>query len=181
MQIVTEEEATGRVADIYDEIKTILGSETFVPNFFKALAVDEHWLELTWSLVRKVLCEGVLPRLLKEMMFVRVAELKSCEYCEAAHLAFCAKLGVTANNCSALLQEAPALFRAEYCLLLDYVSAVADRPTCAMEFDRSKVSDAEFYETIQMVALAAYASYLADSMQIPVDSQFHDILGATQK
>jgi hypothetical protein len=38
VKLITEEEATGRVLEIYDEIKKIYGMP-FVPNAYKAMAI----------------------------------------------------------------------------------------------------------------------------------------------
>lgn len=182
--MVSETEATGVVADIYAEIRVILGSETFVPNFFKAQAHFPDRLQLTWNLVRSVLCEGQLDRLLKEMMFVRVAAARQCVYCQAAHLAFCAKLGVKARSCDELIRQAGRLFQEKYVTMLDYVSVLVEPKLDPAHVARvmlklRDVSAEELAETSQMCALAAYASILADALQVEVDQEFHDILGVS--
>lgn len=165
--------------EIYDDIKLVLGTGTFVPNFFKAQAHNPEHLQVVWGLVNTILCNGVLPRLLKEMIFVRVAEAKGCTYCMTAHLAFCAKLGVSARNCQQLFDEAPKLLRADFVTLLQYASDVSSVPSCATLQSIEGLTREEFDEACQMIALSAYASYLADSLQIPVDDEFKLILGTT--
>lgn len=182
LPMIDEADASPEVAEIYEEIKVILGSNTFVPNFFKAQAGNVHRLGLTWTLVKSVLCEGMLPRLLKEMVFVEVADSVASQYCRSAHLAFCAKLGVGAETCDVFLHEAPTtMFRAEYCTLLDYTRVLA-RHIIGPERDRvldkiAAVDPLLIAELVQMIALAAYASALADALQIPVDPEFQAILG----
>jgi hypothetical protein len=44
--LITDEQATGKVKEIFDDIKACLG---MVPNFFRAQAgADPDWLELNW-------------------------------------------------------------------------------------------------------------------------------------
>ena len=46
LRFVSEEEATGRTREIYDELKGSLG---IVPNIYRALANNEHILETFWD------------------------------------------------------------------------------------------------------------------------------------
>ncbi len=54
VQVVEENEATGKVSDIYKEIQETLGID-FVPNMYKALAVNPDYLEMTWKRIRMVM------------------------------------------------------------------------------------------------------------------------------
>ena len=47
VDVVEEQTAEGKVAEIYEEIKATLGID-FVPNMYKALAVNTDYLEMTW-------------------------------------------------------------------------------------------------------------------------------------
>ena len=48
IELIAEKEATGKVKDIYKEIQETLGID-FVPNMYKALAVNPDYLEMTWK------------------------------------------------------------------------------------------------------------------------------------
>jgi hypothetical protein len=54
VKVVEEKDATGTVIKTYEEIKTTLGID-FVPNMYKALAVNPDYLEITWRKVQSVL------------------------------------------------------------------------------------------------------------------------------
>jgi alkylhydroperoxidase/carboxymuconolactone decarboxylase family protein YurZ len=80
VQLVSEEEATGRVADIYNEIKETLGID-FVPNMYRAMAPVPTFLEANWNKVKAVMIEpGQLDRLTKEIIAVAVSAVSGCRY-----------------------------------------------------------------------------------------------------
>ena len=45
--LIAEDEATGRVKALYDEIKSELGID-FVPNLYRAMASNPDYLEANW-------------------------------------------------------------------------------------------------------------------------------------
>ena len=48
IKMIPEEEATGRVKEIYEEIKADLGID-FVPNLYRVMAAKPGYLELNWQ------------------------------------------------------------------------------------------------------------------------------------
>ena len=78
--MVSEKDAQGRVAEIYDEIRTTLGTD-FVPNLYRVMAVNPAFLEANWNKVQAVMTEtGQLDRLTKEIIAVTVSSVIGCEY-----------------------------------------------------------------------------------------------------
>ena len=78
--MVPEDEATGRVKEIYDEIKQALGID-FVPNMYKLMATKPSFLEANWHRVRAIMVEpGRLDRLTREIIAVAVSAVVGCEY-----------------------------------------------------------------------------------------------------
>lgn len=47
VKLISEEEATGKVKALYEEIKEGLGTD-FVPNLYKAMASNPEYLEANW-------------------------------------------------------------------------------------------------------------------------------------
>ncbi len=81
VQVVLEKEATGKVKDIYEEIQETLDIE-FVPNMYKALAVNPDYLEMTWNKVQRVMgVDGKLGKKTKEIVALTVSIMNGCEYC----------------------------------------------------------------------------------------------------
>ncbi len=78
--MISEEEATGKVKEIYEEIKNQLDID-FVPNLYKVMAVKPGFLEATWNKVQTVMVEkGKLDRLTKEIIAVAVSAVTGCRY-----------------------------------------------------------------------------------------------------
>ena len=80
IKMVSEEEASGKVKDIYEEIKSKLGID-FVPNLYKVMAVKPDYLEANWNKVNAVMIEsGKLNRLTKEIIAIAVSAVNGCDY-----------------------------------------------------------------------------------------------------
>jgi hypothetical protein len=62
IKLVPEEEATGKVKDIYEDIRSPLGID-FVPNLYRVMASKPGYLEANWNKVKVVMIEpGKLDR-----------------------------------------------------------------------------------------------------------------------
>ncbi len=78
--MVSEEEATGKVKEIYADIKSTLGID-FVPNLYRVMAPKPDYLEANWNKVKAVMvASGKLDRLTKEIIAVAVSAVNSCAY-----------------------------------------------------------------------------------------------------
>ena len=78
--MLPEEDATGKVKKIYEEIKSQLGIE-FVPNLYKTMAPNPDYLESNWKRVNTIMVnEGKLDRLTKEIIAVAVSAVNGCDY-----------------------------------------------------------------------------------------------------
>jgi AhpD family alkylhydroperoxidase len=91
--VVEESAATGRVREIYDDIKATKGID-FVPNFWKTLATYPPLLEETWARLKAVMTPGRIGLATKEMIAVAVSATNGCSYCIHSHTAALKKLGV---------------------------------------------------------------------------------------
>jgi len=80
IKMVSEEEATGQVKEIYEEIMSQLGID-FVPNLYKVMASKPGYLEVNWNKVKAIMVEeGKLDRLTKEIIAVAVSAVNGCDY-----------------------------------------------------------------------------------------------------
>lgn len=93
-KLVLEEEATGKVAEVYADIKEKFG---MVPNFFKAqAAVDADWLEVNWLRTKHImLSSDGLDRKTRELIALAVSEVNHCQYCTLAHETMARMSGAT--------------------------------------------------------------------------------------
>ena len=91
---IEESEATGKVKEIYDEIKKVRKINE-IPNFWKSLANNPETLERTWKSLQQVMKQGALDPVVKELIYVAVSVTNGCEYCIKSHSLAAKKKGAT--------------------------------------------------------------------------------------
>ena len=91
---IQENEATGKVKEIYEEIKKVR-QITEVPNFWKSLANNPETLERTWTSLQQVMKKGELDPVVKELIYVAVSVTNGCGYCIKSHSLAAKKKGAT--------------------------------------------------------------------------------------
>ena len=91
---IPENEAKGKVKEIYDEIKSTR-QITEVQNFWKNLANNPETLERTWTSLKQVMKKGALDPVVKELIYVAVSVTNGCEYCIKSHSLAAKKKGAT--------------------------------------------------------------------------------------
>jgi alkylhydroperoxidase/carboxymuconolactone decarboxylase family protein YurZ len=78
--MVAEEDATGKVKEIYSEIMTNLGID-FVPNMYKVMAVKPDFLESNWNKIKTIMHNSTkLDTMTKEIIAVAVSAVMGCKY-----------------------------------------------------------------------------------------------------
>ena len=93
-KIIEENEATGKVKEVYDDIKSSRHI-TEVPNFWRMLANDPNELERSWNSLKQVMKKGALDHVTKELIYVAVSITNGCEYCIRSHSFAAKKKGAT--------------------------------------------------------------------------------------
>jgi AhpD family alkylhydroperoxidase len=100
---VEEADATGKVADLFADIRRVKGTET-VSLFWRVLATNPDLLEMTWTRLKAVMHpESVgraspLDATTREIIALAVSATNGCAYCVNSHTAALRKLGVTAET-----------------------------------------------------------------------------------
>ena len=89
---IQENEASGKVKEIYEDIKNKRQIKE-VPNFWKNLANNPETLERTWHNLQQIMKEGALDSVTKELIYVAVSIINSCEYCIRSHTSAAKKKG----------------------------------------------------------------------------------------
>jgi alkylhydroperoxidase/carboxymuconolactone decarboxylase family protein YurZ len=80
IRLMPEEEATGAVKDIYEDIMQTHGID-FVPNMYKAMASKPSYLEANWNRIKTVMQQpGKLDKLTKEIIAVAISAVSGCDY-----------------------------------------------------------------------------------------------------
>ena len=91
---ISENEATGKVKEIFDEIKEAR-QITEIPNFWKTMANSPETLERTWRSLQQVMAKGELDPAVQELIYVAVSITNNCEYCIKSHSLAARKKGAT--------------------------------------------------------------------------------------
>jgi len=102
VKYVSEEEATGKVKEIYEDIKKTYGLP-FVPNAYKAMAVFPEFLEHYWQKIKTIRAGKELSMREKEIIALAVSATNGCEYCINAHTAVLKRMGMTDQGIVELL------------------------------------------------------------------------------
>ena len=91
---IEENEATGKIKEIYDEIKKVRQIAE-IPNFWKSLANNPETLERTWTSLQHIMKKGALDPVVKDLIYVAVSITNGCEYCIKSHSLAAKKKGAT--------------------------------------------------------------------------------------
>ena len=91
---ISDKEATGKVKEIFDEIKEAR-QITEIPNFWKTMSNSPETLERTWRSLQQVMKKGALAPEIKELIYVAVSITNACEYCIKSHTLAAKKKGAT--------------------------------------------------------------------------------------
>ena len=92
--MIEENEATGKVKEIFEDIKQKRNIKS-VNNFWKMLANEPETLERTWNSLQQVMKKGALDEMTKELIYIAVSITNSCEYCIKSHSSAAIKKGAS--------------------------------------------------------------------------------------
>jgi uncharacterized peroxidase-related enzyme len=170
------ESAPKEVIDLYRAFQRRMGFPA-APNFIKTQGHSLAAVRGTLGLVDNVLVGGLLPRTLKEMMFVAISQARNCRYCEAAHLACCRMLGVEPSALEDLVSNVTDISPPKVRDIIVFGLKCAADPQSLTGEDFSGLRDhgvvpSEIMEIISMAALAVYANTIADATAMPPDDMF---------
>ncbi len=99
---VAEETATGRVAEIFADIRQTKQID-FVPARWRTLATNPVELELVWTMLKTLMHPESVGRtssldpLVREAIALAVSATNGCSYCVNSHTAAVRKLGASAE------------------------------------------------------------------------------------
>ena len=170
---IQENEASGEVAEIYEEIQREMGIP-FVPNIDKALAISPNALAGKWQVLRNVFLQTSLPTSLAAMILYTVAAANKCNYCGSIHKVTCRTVGIDEDTLAALDSDLAGLSPRRVQAIVAFAKKCAtDRQSLVdADYDSIReqgVSDEEIVEIISLAALGNYLDTLADSLKVEVD------------
>jgi AhpD family alkylhydroperoxidase len=97
---LAEQEATGRVAEIYADIKRTKNID-FVPALWRTLATNPTELDLVWTSLKTLMHPEAVGRkssldpATREIIALAVSATNGCAYCVNSHTAALRKLGTS--------------------------------------------------------------------------------------
>ncbi len=77
IKLVTEKEASGRIKEIYEDIKTTMGW-SFVPETFQMVAHEPSHLESYWTNYKLIMAPGRLDVKTKKLIAYLVSVMNNC-------------------------------------------------------------------------------------------------------
>tara|TARA_R110002020_G_scaffold52875_13_gene148335 strand:- start:419 stop:1003 length:585 start_codon:yes stop_codon:yes gene_type:complete len=95
--IVSYEDATPEVREIYDDTKKTL-QIPFVLNWFKCQGGNATLLKGNWAKLKSTLMMGDIPNVLKQIIIYNVSKNRNCDYCAQAH-------GIFADSMSSMISD----------------------------------------------------------------------------
>ncbi len=94
VEMVEATTATGKVEEVYDEIKRSLGID-FVPNMYRAMARNPAYLEASWNKIHTVMgTQRNLDDLTKAIIALTVSTMNGCGYCIQVYTGAVRKYGL---------------------------------------------------------------------------------------
>lgn len=171
-----QDSAPKEVVEVYHDFQRRMGFPA-APNFIKTQGHSLAAARGTWGLVQNILVGGVLPRTLKEMMFVAISQARACRYCIAAHLACCRMLGVEPAALEQLVSKVTDMSPPKVREIIVFGLKCARDPQSLTEKDFEGLrlhglAQSEIMEIISMAALAVYANTIADATGMAADEMF---------
>jgi uncharacterized peroxidase-related enzyme len=172
--MIEEDEATGEVAALYEEIKREMMLPV-VPNFMKVLAASPAALKIYWISFRAFVEHTTLPSSLSSMILYAIAEQNECQYCSASHELSCRTLGIDEETLQTLINDLPHLTPERIRATIQFALKVARAPKSLVREDYDNLrsyglGDDEIVEIIQIASLGGSGDVLADGLKVDVDA-----------
>ena len=182
LPLIEEHEATGQVAELYEEIKREMMVPD-VPNMFKALAASPGALAIEWALFKAMFQHSTLPMSLSAMIRYAIAEQNECQYCSASHELTCRTLGIDEETLHKVINDLPSLSPERIRATIEFALKVARSPKSLVRADYDAlraygVSDEELVEIILVSSVASSGDVLADALKVDVDAAVSEALAA---
>jgi AhpD family alkylhydroperoxidase len=81
---VREEDATGLVKDVFEEMKAVRGWD-HIPPMWRVMAVNPPYLAATWERYKAIMLQGRLDLRTKEIVALTTSMVNRCSYCIDSH------------------------------------------------------------------------------------------------
>lgn len=179
-EIVQESEATGEVAQLYEDLRELFSG--FVPDVFKLVSTRPDMLAVFVGGYQSMFAGGHLPRDVKEMIATTVARVASCQYCTSAHDTLLRLLGTEEPQVADAVVEGrlddPSI-PANVCVLLQLASDISEHAHRVGDEDFERVlghgwTDAQILEAVWTACLFNSIVRLADTLGLHIVGQLEE-------
>lgn len=171
IHLVSEADASGRVAETYREIKQAregeLEEDLSLSKLWQLYGNDPDLLEIVWQHMYWTYNEGSLSFELKSKISLVVATTLGCEGCRYFHESALSELGADAAEIAAIeeLDDTAAGFSPTEEVVLQFSQKAATDPHAIEDADLAAVrelgfSERELLEIVDCIALHVYTAYL---------------------
>jgi uncharacterized peroxidase-related enzyme len=178
LPVVTEHEARGDTAQVYDIIRARFGIG-FVPEVFQLLGSRPQYLQVLWDAYQSVFDTGVLAREVKELIAAFVATEAGCQYCAGAHSLLAQMTGASPQIVAATRASSVADMPVDGRLraLMQFVSQIDQAAYRITDDDLHRLrdcgwSDAELLEAVWTACILNAVVRLVDTFGLSVVGQF---------
>jgi len=139
IRLIEKEEATGRVAEIYE---TMLNTMGFIPNAFKVFSPSEHVLSQQFANLGYFMRHKTLGGKLLAFIRMLVSEQEQCKYCIGMNSGLLLQYGVLPNMLDEIRQNpAKAPLEEKDLALLLFVLKVVKDSNSIQQADVDKLKD----------------------------------------
>jgi alkylhydroperoxidase family enzyme len=181
-KLVSYEDATPQVKEIYDDTKKTL-QIPFVLNWFKCQGSNATLLAGNWGKLKNTLMLGDVPNVLKQLIIYKVSKEKNCDYCSQAH-------GIFADSMSSMISDEPGFKPTEdlnsnlipdsYKVALNVVSKAALNHQEISDEDFKELKNAgfnddEIQELMAQADLVNMLNTIADVSGIKIDNELVEV------
>jgi alkylhydroperoxidase family enzyme len=170
LPVMEEEEATGEIAEIFDEIRTVRSLPSVgVGNL--AVAISSATLISGTRLAHDFVQRATLPLPLLFMVHYAISAAKNCKCCSANFKHACRSVGVDEEMLEALVGNLDAVNPKRAQEIIKFAIKCALDPQGLVEADYNRVrdqgvSDEELVEIIGWAALAIYNDTMSDALKL---------------
>ena len=180
LPVIEEDEATGEVAEIYDEIRREMQLPV-VPNYLKAVSVSPDMLAFVWDIFRAYDKYTTLPKSLIAMISYTIATRGNCTYCSASHELTCRTLGIDEDTLDYLIKDLDHVNPQRIRAIIEFTLKAAKHPQELVRADYDKlrdqgVTEEELVELVLIAGFSVMSDVLADALQVEVDSMVTEAL-----
>lgn len=170
LPVMEENEATGEVAEIFDEIRTMMGVPS-VGVADRAAANSPATLISGTRLMFDFIQRATLPQPLLFMIHYAISVSKNCQFCSAGFKHACRSVGVDEEMLDVLVKDLDSVNPRRTREIIKFAVKCALEPQQLLEADYDRVrdqgvSDEELVEIIGWAALAMFNDTLSDAMKL---------------